>query len=229
MAGEGGHLIGLAVDMLEFLKFENRTPRSKDMYCNKCGQALPEGSRFCNSCGAAAPAAVSAAATPSSMTGYRSLEVEEEQEVFRLRPTLLFVLIRYAIASLVVLAMAALLGWLRWKGYVTDQVALLILLGFGLLAFAMPVYQHILRRREVYTLTNHKLEMRYGLIAKQLRNIPLDKIQDVTVTASVWQRFFRLGDIVIDSASESGKIHLDDIHNPERYADMILAALRRRN
>jgi len=45
----------------------------------------------------------------------------------------------------------------------------------------------------------------------------------------VWQRFLRIGDILIDSASETGKIHLDDIPTPERYADMVLAALRRRN
>ena len=93
----------------------------------------------------------------------------------------------------------------------------------------MPIYKHFLRRREVYTLTNHKLEMRYGIIAKTVRNIPLAKIQDVTVTASVWQRLLKLGDIVIDSASETGTIVLDEIHNPEHYANIILTELRRRN
>ena len=197
------------------------------MNCKECGQELPQGSRFCNGCGSPAPVAVEAA-RGRIMTS-PAAEIEDEQEIFRLRPTMIFVLVRYAVAAVVVIAMAALMGWLRWREYVTDQVALIVLVATGLIAFAMPVYQHILRRREVYTLTNHKLEMRYGLIAKQLRNIPLDKIQDVTVTSSVWQRFLRLGDIIIDSASETGKIHLDDIHNPELYADKILASLRRRN
>jgi uncharacterized membrane protein YdbT with pleckstrin-like domain len=197
------------------------------MNCKQCGQELPQGSRFCNGCGSPAPVAVETAR--AGILRSPAPEIEDEQELFKLRPTMIFVLVRYAVASLVVIAMAALMGWLRLKAYVTDQVALIVLVATGLIAFAMPVYQHILRRREVYTLTNHKLEMRYGLIAKNLRNIPLDKIQDVTVSSSVWQRFLRLGDIIIDSASETGKIHLDDIHNPERYADMILAALRRRN
>lgn len=197
------------------------------MVCNHCGQEIPEGSRFCNGCGTPATAVVEAAGRPI----VRSLatDIEEEQQIFKLRPTMIFVYVRYAISSIVVLAMAALMGWLRLKDYVTDQIALLVLVATGLIAFAMPVYQHILRRREVYTLTNHKLEMRYGLIARNLRNIPLDKIQDVTVISSVWQRFLRIGDILIDSASETGKIHLDDIPTPERYADMVLAALRRRN
>jgi hypothetical protein len=49
------------------------------------------------------------------------------------------------------------------------------------------------------------------------------------VTASFWQRLIHIGDIEIDSASEMGKIILDDIHHPERYANMILDELRRRN
>ena len=113
--------------------------------------------------------------------------------------------------------------------WITGQVAFFVILGVGIVAFMNPVYNHILRRREVYTLTNYKLEMRFGFIAKNVRNIPLDKIQDVTVTAAVWQRLANLGDIVIDSAAETGKIHLDDIHHPERYANMILGELRRRN
>lgn len=144
---------------------------------------------------------------------------------------MIFVLIRYIVAALVVVAAAALMGVLNNRNpqAVNGQVAFLVILGVGLLAFANPVYHHILRLREVYTLTDHKLEMRYGLIAKTVRNIPIRNIQDVTVTSSVWQRFLNLGDIEIESASESGKIVLDDIHHPDRYAKMILAELRRRN
>jgi hypothetical protein len=38
-----------------------------------------------------------------------------------------------------------------------------------------------------------------------------------------------LGDIEIDSAAETGKIVLDDIHFPDRYANLLLAELRKRN
>jgi uncharacterized membrane protein YdbT with pleckstrin-like domain len=196
------------------------------MYCNECGQTLPDGSRFCNKCGATIGANKSASGFtsggPVAVAPYA-----DEHAVFTLRPTLIFVLIRYIVAALVLIATAALMGVLSNK--VSGQVAFLVILGVAIIAFANPVYHHILRKREVYTLTNHKLEMRYGIIAKVVRNIPLRNIQDVTVTASFWQRLLKLGDIEIDSASETGKIILDDIHNPERYADMILAELRRRN
>jgi len=112
---------------------------------------------------------------------------------------------------------------------VTGTVAFVVIAAVAVVAFSFPIYRHILRLREVYTLTNHKFEMRYGLIAKTVRNIPLSKIQDVTVTASVSQRLLNLGDIEIDSAADVGKIVLDDIHFPNRYSDMILTELRRRN
>lgn len=196
------------------------------MYCNECGQTLPDGSRFCNKCGATIGVNKSASeftsGGPVAVAPYA-----DEHAVFTLRPTLIFVLVRYIVAALVLIATAALMGVLSNK--VSGQVAFLVILGVAIIAFANPVYHHILRKREVYTLTNHKLEMRYGIIAKVVRNIPLRNIQDVTVTASFWQRLLKLGDIEIDSASETGKIILDDIHNPERYADMILAELRRRN
>lgn len=195
------------------------------MYCNKCGQTLPEGSRFCNSCGAETPKAGLPADGPVAAASYA-----DEHEIFTVRPTMIFVLVRYIVAALVVLATAALMGILHGSFQnVSGWIPFLVILGVGLLAFSNPIYKHILRKREVYTLTNHKLEMRYGIIAKIVRNIPLRNIQDVTVTASVWQRLLNLGDIEIDSASEAGKIILDDIHHPERYANNILAELRRRN
>lgn len=194
------------------------------MYCNKCGQTLPDGSRFCNSCGSQTLSTGGPSDGPVAVASYA-----DEHEIFTLRPTMIFVLIRYIVAALIVIATAALMGVLSSRSGVSPQVAFLVILGVALLVFSNPVYKHILRKREVYTLTNHKLEMRYGIIAKIVRNIPLRNIQDVTVTASVWQRFLNLGDIEIDSASETGKIVLDDIHHPERYANQILGELRRRN
>ena len=208
------------------------------MFCNQCGQTLPDNSRFCNFCGSQTVAQSGAAAgggtafpRAEERRAVAQVDAEDERVIFTLRPTLVFVLMRYMLATLAVVAVAALMGILSSYEveWITGSVAFFVILGVGIVAFMNPVYKHILRRREVYTLTNYKLEMRFGFIAKNVRNIPLDKIQDVTVTAAVWQRVANLGDIVIDSAAETGKIHLDDIHHPERYASMILGELRRRN
>jgi len=216
-AKEPGKIHGLSENS------ESETDQVNPMYCNKCGQPVPEQSQFCNHCGA--QVAVSA------ITPIADQALADEHELFSIRPTMIFVWIRYIIAALLVITVAAIMGVLSNKNpnAITGTIAFLVIGLVALVAFAFPVYRHILRLREVYTLTNHKLEMRFGLIAKIVRNIPLSKIQDVTVTSSVWQRFMNLGDIEIDSASEAGKIVLDDIHFPDRYANMVMAELRRRN
>jgi membrane protein YdbS with pleckstrin-like domain len=209
---------------------------NEHIYCNRCGQALPSLSRFCNICGAAVmtaspaggPVAGQGTAWPQVAASRAPGEAEQERTIFTLRPTMVFVYGWYVTAAVIVIAAAAVLGLLSGNAWVGEWWYIVILI-VGLIAFSIPVYKHILTRREVYTLTNFKLEMRFGLIAKQTRNIPLNKIQDVTVDSTVWQRMLRLGDIIIDSASETGRIHLDDISNPNLYADMILAELRRRN
>ena len=214
------------------------------MYCNNCGHALPDGSRFCNYCGTAmsgtsgppvgsVPDRIDRGRqySPGVRPGFGDALAQysdpaDEKVIFTLRPTLIFVAIWYIAAALIVVATAAIMGALHQ--YISAQAAVIVILVIAVFAFSIPIYKHILRRREVYTLTNHKLEMRYGLISKIVRNIPLRNIQDVTVTATVAQRLLRLGKIVIDSASESGKIMLHDVHHPEKYADMILGVLRQR-
>jgi membrane protein YdbS with pleckstrin-like domain len=188
------------------------------MFCNNCGKPLPVGSNFCNHCGASmAAVAVRGEALPAT----------PEEVVFVLRPTMIFVVVWYIVSGLIVLAAAAGMGLLHGGGVVSTNVSFAVIGLVALVAFSIPVYKHVMRRREVYTLTNHKLEMRFGIIAKTVRNIPLRNVQDVTVTSRVWERLLGLGDIVIDSASETGKITLTDIHHPEKYADQILGQLRR--
>jgi membrane protein YdbS with pleckstrin-like domain len=220
------------------------------MFCKQCGQELSQSSRFCNNCGTSVVERGSDAAgqrsqmnaparratVPYGREAKKELRQEgiypaDEEIIFTLRPTLIFVFVRYMVATLILFSVAALMGVLSsvWPDAISGMVAFLVILGVGLIAFVNPVYKHILRRREVYTLTNHKLEMRYGFFSKIVRNIPLRNIQDVTVTASMWQRLIKIGDIEIESASEQGKIVLDDIHHPDRYANIILGELRRRN
>ena len=104
--------------------------------------------------------------------------------------------------------------------YVSLPIALALLL--------IPAYYHLKRNMVRYTLTDSKIEIDHGLIARTTRNIPLSKIQDVTVSASIFQRMLGFGDVVVDNASEvGGTTILHNINSPRQYADLILRALRR--
>jgi uncharacterized membrane protein YdbT with pleckstrin-like domain len=131
---------------------------------------------------------------------------------------------RYVLAALVTLAAGLIYRYV--DRLYPDTPPWWIVLVVAAVAFAPALYRHILRQREVYTLTNHKIEFTYGLIAKLRRNIPLRNVQDVTVTQSIPERLLGIGDIVIDSAAQGGKVPLRKIHEPEKYADMILRQIQ---
>ena len=194
------------------------------MRCANCGSFLDSDSRFCKNCGTPFrdPEETRIVRTQSSVPTQPD-EHDVESVVFQVRPTLLFVKIGYVAAIIGAVLLTILLAMIRiveipW--YFSLPIALGLLL--------IPAYYHMKRNMIRYTLTDSKIEIDYGLIARTTRNIPLGKIQDVTVSASIPQRMLGFGDVVVDNASEiGGSTILHNINNPRHYADLLLRELRR--
>ena len=149
-----------------------------------------------------------------------------EPVIFRVRPTLLFVKLGYALAALGGLALVALLTFIgaRW-GF---NVPLYVSIPLALALLLVPAYRHLKRNMVRYTLTDSKIEIDEGFISQTTRNIPLRNIQDVTVKTTILQRLLRFGSVVVDNASEEGGVTvLRDIPDPRRHADLLLRELRR--
>jgi membrane protein YdbS with pleckstrin-like domain len=196
------------------------------MRCANCGSFLDSDSRFCKGCGTAVrdPEETRIARTAAPVVPQRYAEDDDiENVVFTVRPTLLFVKIGYVAAivgAIVLTVLLAMISFIDIPIYLSLPIALALLL--------IPAYYHIKRNMIRYTLTDSKIEIDYGLIARTTRNVPLSKIQDVTVTASIPQRILGFGDVVIDNASEfGGSTILHNINNPRHYADLLLRELRR--
>src|SRR6266850_8504072 len=195
------------------------------MQCSKCGAFLDSDSRFCKSCGEPAhdPEETRIARPQSAVPAVLDNDDDLERVIFTVRPTLLFVKLGYAAAVIGAILLTILLNMvtfvdIRW--YISLPIALGLLL--------IPAYKHLRRNMIRYTLTDSKIETDYGLIARTTRNIPLAKIQDVTVSASILQRLLGFGSVVVDNASEiGGTTTLSNINHPREYADLILRALRR--
>jgi membrane protein YdbS with pleckstrin-like domain len=195
------------------------------MRCTNCGAALDSDSRFCKSCGALAPDAEETriARSQSSLPARHDVDDDIESVVFTVRPTMLFIKIGYAAAVLGAILLTiglAMISFIDIPWYFSLPVALALLL--------IPAYYHIKRNMVRYVLTDSKIAIDHGLIARTTRNIPLAKIQDVTVSASIFQRILGFGDVVVDNASElGGTTVLHNINTPRHYADLILRELRR--
>jgi uncharacterized membrane protein YdbT with pleckstrin-like domain len=194
------------------------------MHCSNCGTYVAPGVNFCSNCGLAAndPEATRIVRAQRGIP-IRTEEVDDdlEQVIFTVRPTMIFIKLGYALAVLGAIGLVLLLALLPVSPYISIPLALALLL--------IPAYYHLRRNMIRYTLTDAKVEIDTGLIARTTRNIPLSKIQDVTVSASIPQRLLGFGDVIIDNASEmGGTTVLHNISNPRRYADLLLRELRQR-
>lgn len=66
-----------------------------------------------------------------------------------------------------------------------------------------------------FVLTNERVITRSGVIAKHSKEIPLETINDVTFNQRIIERMVGAGDLVIESAGESGQNRFTDIRRPE--------------
>ena len=192
------------------------------MHCSNCGSYVTPGVRFCSNCGSPAPdpEATRIARLRNGAALQQPGFDDLERTIFTVRPTLIFVKLGYALAVLGAIALVFLLALIEVPSYISIPLGLALLL--------IPAYFHIRRNMIRYTLTDSKVEIDTGLIARTTRNIPLSKIQDVTVSASIPQRIMGFGDLIVDNASdEAGSTILHNINKPRHYADLLLRELRR--
>jgi uncharacterized membrane protein YdbT with pleckstrin-like domain len=191
------------------------------MYCDKCGAENSDTARFCRKCGLdlVGEEETKVVRRPALETSVTS----EPSEVFSISPTLVFVKAGYGAAALGAILFVALVSILL-PTIVPIWVAIIL----GLLLFLVPAFYHVRQKLVRYRLTGATLEFDSGLISRTTRNIPIRRIQDVTVSATPWQRLFGFGDIVIDNASEEGgKAVMENVNSPRKYADLLLNELRR--
>lgn len=145
-----------------------------------------------------------------------------EQRIFSVTPTVKFVMLGYVLAVFGAFIIVALMS--LFLPFIGPVPAVII----GLALLLVPAFYHLRKKLVRYTLTDMTIEIDRGLISRTTQNIPLRRIQDVTVTSSLLQRLLGYGDIEIDNASETNnRIVLDDIDSPKRYAEMILKQIRR--
>ncbi len=204
------------------------------MYCSKCGTDNADDADYCKRCGTSigdeAETRVARRDEGGRMRDEGSslsravsanLGNSESEKIFSITPTVKFVMVGYAatvVAAFVLVALVSL--FLPVVGTVPAVIV-------GLALLLIPAFYHIRKKLVRYTLTDTMIEIDRGLISRTTQNIPLRRVQDVTVTAGVVQRLLGYGDIEVDNASDGGeRIILDDIDSPKKYAELILRQMR---
>ncbi len=194
------------------------------MYCIKCGFENKDEAIFCLKCGAKFEETLEDETVVAKRSAVE--KEDEEREIFSIRPTLKFVWLGYFSAIVGAFFLVALFSFLgQLTGFYVPAWAS-VLAGLSLLL--IPAYFHLRKKMVLYTLTDSKVAIDEGLVSRTTRNVPLRIIQDVTVSANVFQRLLGFGNLEIENANEGDPtIILRNIDSPKEAAEELLDQMRR--
>jgi membrane protein YdbS with pleckstrin-like domain len=117
------------------------------------------------------------------------------------------VLVVPVIELLVVLAVAGFMlgyfdqSWARWS-----------VVGVGLLLVLVLFVVPFLRwRTTMFVITTKRVVTREGILTRSGRDVPLNRINDVSFSHNLLERLLRCGTLTVESAGERGQVVLNDI------------------
>jgi uncharacterized membrane protein YdbT with pleckstrin-like domain len=138
---------------------------------------------------------------------------EDEELIYDLRPHW-WTLVVPALATVVVAA-GVVLAWVVIPAGDLQQPARTLVGLVGLVALAAVVGRRVLRWLTTHlVLTTERLIFRSGLVARFGREIPLERVSDVTVSQSLFERLIGTGDLLIEAAGEQGPSRYRYVRDP---------------
>ena len=145
------------------------------------------------------------------------LLTEDEQVIREFRPhwRLLLIPVLWFLAGLVVVIAELTLVDL-------DPIVDLIVAGLVVVALVPLFFAPLVRWFfTIYVLTSERLITRSGVIARRGIEIPLESISNVLFHQNVLERILRSGDLLIESAGESGQSKFDDVPYPDEFQSLL--------
>ncbi|MDQ3963148.1 MAG: PH domain-containing protein [Actinomycetota bacterium] len=144
----------------------------------------------------------------------RELLAENERLIFDLRPHWLALIgpVFWTLVTLVAIVWADNVIPDDWEPTGALVLKILIFIAW----FVLAVVPFLQWRFTMFVLTSDRLITRRGIIAKHSKEIPLERINDVAFSQRVLERVFGAGDLMIESAGETGQTRITNVRKPEQ-------------
>jgi uncharacterized membrane protein YdbT with pleckstrin-like domain len=146
----------------------------------------------------------------------KHLLADHEKLVFDLKPH--WVAILPSVLWTIALILVWILGYQLAKSVFEDpSVAQNLVAAAVLIAFVgLAVIPFLRWKFTFFVLTTDRLITRSGIVAKRSKEIPLERINDVTFNQSVIERAVGAGDLLVESAGERGQTKISNVRSPEQ-------------
>jgi len=126
----------------------------------------------------------------------------------------------YTIAIVVIIAAI----WAYFQ-YLADKPRWLLVI--PLIVLVPPIKAHLKRRLLTLRFHDDHLTLETGFLSRIRRTVDTAKIQDVTVRQTFGQRLLGVGDLMLESAGESGRMAIHNLDRPREIADAIINSSKR--
>jgi uncharacterized membrane protein YdbT with pleckstrin-like domain len=125
-------------------------------------------------------------------------------------PVLLGVLVLAALVVILVLTANKLPVWVG-----------VVLLAVFLLDIGYVLARYIIWRATLLVITSDRVIYRTGVVTRRGREIPMNRVQDVSFSQSLFERMVGAGSLTVESAGEHGQEPFPDIAHPEKVQSTI--------
>jgi uncharacterized membrane protein YdbT with pleckstrin-like domain len=110
-----------------------------------------------------------------------------------------------------------------WAGLATGTALIVTLV----IAIVVVVWTLLETIRWKYTITNRRVFVRRGLVSVNEQTARLERVQDVTLHQTLFDRMFGVGRLDIDTAgSEGGALQFKALMEPRHVREVLDAAVR---
>ena len=106
-------------------------------------------------------------------------------------------------------------------GNALKVLSIVLIVGTGL----WLVHRYLKWATTNFVITSDRVIFRSGIIAKNGIEIPLERVNNVLFSQSIFERMIGAGDLLIESGGEDGKQRFTDIRGPERVQNLIHAQM----
>lgn len=135
----------------------------------------------------------------------QKLLTEGESVAYDMRPHWRVLFYPAVALILIIFVTVLVLGWTpedwSWARYAV--------LGFAALFFIVWVLVPVVRwATSEYVITNRRVIVRTGIVARQGRDMPLQRINDVHFEYGVIDRMLGCGNLIVESAGETGQLRI---------------------
>ncbi|MBV6479122.1 MAG: hypothetical protein HGGPFJEG_01883 [Ignavibacteria bacterium] len=83
------------------------------------------------------------------------------------------------------------------------------------------LYKYVEWRNNIWVVTNFRVIDEHGVISYSSKESPLDKINNVSYSQSLWGKIFGFGDVQIQTAAETGATTYRNVSKPASLKDTI--------